>query len=103
MTLQTRFPEGDWRGRYFGPENLPQTIARVEKLKAIVPANMTLPEMALRFVLSHPVVSTTIVGMRKPEHVKQNLAASDAGPLDPKLLEALKQHRWDRTLQAWSD
>ena len=103
MTLQTRFPEGDWRGRYFGPENLPQTIARVEKLKAIVPAQMTLPEMALRFVLSNPEVSTTIVGMRKPEHVKQNLAASDAGPLDPKLLEALKQHRWDRTLQPWSD
>jgi aryl-alcohol dehydrogenase-like predicted oxidoreductase len=103
MTLQTRFPEGDWRGRYFGPENLPQTIARVEKLKAVVPAGMTLPEMALRFILSNPIVSTTIAGMRKPEHVKQNLAASDAGPLNPELLQILKKHRWDRTLQPWSD
>ncbi len=103
MTLGTRFPEGDWRARYFGPENLPQTIERVEKLKAIVPAGMTLPEMALRFVLSNPVVSTTIIGMRKPDHVKQNLAASDAGALDTGLLEILKKHRWDRTLQPWSD
>ncbi len=103
MTLGTRFPEGDWRARYFGPENLPQTIERVEKLKAIVPKNMTLPEMALRFVLSNPVVSNTIIGMRKPDHVKQNLAASDAGALDPELLQTLKKHRWDRTLQPWSD
>jgi len=103
MTLGTRFPEGDWRARYFGPENLPQTIERVEKLKAIVPAGMTLPEMALRFVLSNPVVSTTITGMRKADHVKQNLAVSDAGALDPGLLQILKKHRWDRTLQPWSD
>ena len=39
-------------------------------------------EIALRFILSHPAVSTTIAGMRKPEHVRQNIAASDAGPLD---------------------
>ena len=38
--------------------------------------------MSLRFILSHPAVSTTIVGMRKPEHVRQNIAVSDAGPLD---------------------
>ena len=43
---------------------------------------MTLPEMALRFILSHPAVSTQIAGMRKPEHVRQNIATSDAGPLD---------------------
>src|SRR5881227_2419152 len=44
MTLETRFPEGDWRAGYFGAENLPQTIARVEKLKEILPSGMTLPE-----------------------------------------------------------
>jgi aryl-alcohol dehydrogenase-like predicted oxidoreductase len=64
---------------------------------------MTLPEMALRFILSHPAVSTTIAGMRKPEHVRQNIAASDAGPLDKNLLAELKKHRWDRTPQKWSD
>jgi aryl-alcohol dehydrogenase-like predicted oxidoreductase len=57
----------------------------------------------LRFILSHPAVSTTIPGMRKPEHVRQNIAASDAGPLDKGLLQELKKHRWNRTPTNWSD
>jgi aryl-alcohol dehydrogenase-like predicted oxidoreductase len=103
MTPQTRFPKSDWRSGYFGPENLAKTIRRVEKLKKILPAGMTLPEMAMRFILSHPAVSTTIPGMRKLEHVRQNIAASDAGPLDKALLAELKKHRWDRKPQRWSD
>ncbi len=103
MTLETRFPKDDWRSGYFGPENLGETIERVEKLKRILHQGMTLPEMALRFILSHPAVSTTIVGMRKPEHVQQNIAASDAGPLNAALLAELKRHRWDRKPQPWSD
>lgn len=103
MTMETEFPKDDWRSGYFGPENLRPTIERVEKLKKILPPDMTLPEMALRFILSHPVVSTTIAGMRKPEHVKMNIAASDAGPLDKNLLAELKKHRWDRKPTRWSD
>jgi len=103
MTLETRFPKGDWRAGYFGPENLPKTIRRVEKLKQVVPKGMTLPEMALRFILSNPVVSTTIAGMRKAEHVQQNVATSDAGALDKGLLAELKKYRWDRTPTKWSD
>ena len=103
MTLETRFPKSDWRSGYFGPENLAKTIKRVDKLKTILPAGMTLPEMSLRFILSHPAVSTTIVGMRSPEHVKQNVTASDAGTLDSGLLAELKKHRWDRRPQRWSD
>jgi aryl-alcohol dehydrogenase-like predicted oxidoreductase len=103
MTLETRFPKDDWRAGYFGPENLGSTIMRVDKLKQILPVGMTLPEMALRFILSHPAVSTLIAGMRKPEHVRQNIAVSDAGPLDGQLLAELKKHRWDRRPQPWSD
>jgi aryl-alcohol dehydrogenase-like predicted oxidoreductase len=103
MTLETKFPAGDWRALYFGPKNLPQTIDRVEAVKKLVPAGMTLPEMALRFILSNPIVSTTIVGMRKPNHVKENISTSDAGPLDAPLLQALKKHRWDRKPEPWAD
>jgi aryl-alcohol dehydrogenase-like predicted oxidoreductase len=103
MTLETRFPKDDWRSLYFGPENLGNTVKRVDKLKKVVPAGMTLPVMALRFVLSHPAVSTTIVGMRLAEHVRENIAVSDAGPLDASLLAGLKKHRWDRKPQRWSD
>jgi aryl-alcohol dehydrogenase-like predicted oxidoreductase len=103
MTLETRFPKTDWRAGYFGPENLANTLKRVDKLKEIVPPGLTLPEMALRFILSHPAVSTTIIGMRSPEHVRHNVAVSDAGPLDSGLLTELKKHRWDRKPQRWSD
>jgi aryl-alcohol dehydrogenase-like predicted oxidoreductase len=103
MTLQTKFPKDDWRAMYFGPENLPPTIERVEQLKQILPSGFTLPQMALRYILSYPVVSTIIVGMRKPEHVRQNIACSDAGPLDPNLLRKLKDHRWDRKPEPWAD
>jgi len=103
LTAQTRFPKSDWRSRYFGPENLKNTVTRVDKLKQVVPPGMSLPEMALRFILSNPVVSTTIVGMRKPDHVRQNLGVSNAGPLDAALLKKLKPYRWDRKPRPWSD
>jgi len=103
MTLQTKFPATDWRAKYFGPDNLARTMERVDKLKAIVPGSMTLPEMALRFILSEPVVNTTIIGMRKADHVRANVAASDTGPLDAALLQALRGHRWNRAPQRWSD
>jgi aryl-alcohol dehydrogenase-like predicted oxidoreductase len=97
LTLDTKFPEGDWRAGYFNPQNLANTVARVERLKKLLPDSMTLAELALRFILSNADVSTTIAGMRKLKHVEQNLALSDAAGLDAELLQALKQHRWDRT------
>jgi len=103
MTPETKFPGSDWRSKYFGPDNLPKTLARVEKLRTALPPSMSMPQAALRFILSNPTVSTTIVGMRKPGHVTENIAASDAGPLEPAVLETLKAHRWDRTPQRWSD
>jgi aryl-alcohol dehydrogenase-like predicted oxidoreductase len=63
---------------------------------------ITITELALRFILSHPVVSTIIPGMRKLSHVKTNIAASDAGPLPAQLLKQLKEHRWERKPAAWS-
>lgn len=103
LTLETKFPENDWRAGYFNPENLQNTVQRADALKKILPPGMTLPEMALRFILSNPTVSTTIIGMRKPQHVKANIATSDAGPLDATLLRELKKHRWDREPAPWSD
>jgi hypothetical protein len=41
--------------------------------------------------------------MRRPEHVRHNIATSDAGGLEAKLLTQLKNHRWDRKPQPWSD
>jgi aryl-alcohol dehydrogenase-like predicted oxidoreductase len=91
------WPDGDWRNLYFTPENLRETLDHVDALKPLVPAGTTLPQLALQYILHHPAVTTTIPGMRKPPHVDQNIAASDAPPLDPSLIAALHTHRWDRT------
>jgi aryl-alcohol dehydrogenase-like predicted oxidoreductase len=96
LTRDTRFPDGDWRGTYFTPAHLDATLTRVERLTPLVPEGMALPELALRFILSSPDVSTVIPGMRKARHVDANLAASDRGPLPADLLAALRAHRWDR-------
>jgi aryl-alcohol dehydrogenase-like predicted oxidoreductase len=64
---------------------------------------MTLPELALRFILENDTVSTVIPGMRKLGHVMANAAVSDGQRLDPEVLAALKEHRWERQPTPWSD
>jgi aryl-alcohol dehydrogenase-like predicted oxidoreductase len=102
LTLESTWPEGDWRNTYFVPENLKSSVEHAEAVKPLVPAGMTLPEMALRFILNNPTVSTIIPGMRKLAHVESNIAASDAGPLPEDLHAQLRQHRWDREPTEWS-
>ena len=96
LTKDSRWPDGDFRNQYFPPARLAEAVDRVERLKAEVPAGMTLSEMALRFILSHPAVSTVIPGMRKLEHVESNMAAGDGQGLPAELIERLRRHRWDR-------
>jgi aryl-alcohol dehydrogenase-like predicted oxidoreductase len=102
LTKESKWPYGDWRNSYFVPENLISSIEHAEALKPLVPSGVTMSEMALRFILGEPMVSTIIPGMRKPVHVKTNIAASDAGPLDARLMKELEGHRWDRRPMKWS-
>lgn len=102
LTKDITWPEGDWRATYFVPENLNASVDRAEALKALLPDDLTLPELALRFILSNADVSTIIPGMRKLRHVEANLRTSDAGPLSPEMIEALRAHRWDREPTEWS-
>ncbi len=96
LTAETKWPEGDFRNIYFQPDNLSKTLDRVDRLRPVVPAGMTMPELALRHILQHPAVSTVIPGMRKLRHVEANLAASDGVPLPAPLMATLRGHRWDR-------
>lgn len=103
ITRETTFPAGDWRAGYFNPENLKNTLDRVDRLREDVPKGMTLPEAAIRFILANPVVSTIIVGMRREEHVRGNLALSDKGGLEPPVVDRMRKHRWERKPAPWSD
>jgi len=102
ITKDTTFPEGDWRASYFVPENLIASAERADLLRPIVPENMTMAEMALRFILMNEVVSTTIPGMRKGRNVLMNTAVSDGQKLSPTLFSELRKHRWDRQPCSWS-
>jgi len=102
LTKDTRWPDGDWRNTYFVPENLIPSVEKADALKPLLPDGMTMPEMALRFILGEPTVSTIIPGMRSTRHVKSNMEASEAGLLDQQLMTELEKHRWDREPQKWS-
>ncbi len=93
----TTFPEGDFRNRYFRGDRKQQVWDRVQAIAedAGVPVD-GIAEIALRFCLSHPAVSTVIAGMRSVRNVEANARAVEAGPLDEAMLERLRTHRWER-------
>ncbi len=102
LTRQSSWPEGDWRNTYFVPENLATSVDHAEALRPLVPAGLSMAELALRWILAEPTVSTIIPGMRKLKNVEANCAASDGRPFDPSLHAQLRAHRWDRTPTDWS-
>ena len=102
FTKETTFPEDDWRSTYFVPENLNSSVDHAEALRKDIPEGMTMPELALKFILNNTDVHTTIPGMRKLPHVQSNVSASDGVKLSTELSEKLKQHRWDREPTQWS-
>ena len=94
---ETVFPDGDWRNDYFGGDRKTLVGERVRAIAddlGVSPEN--LPEVALRFCLSHPAVSTVIPGMRSRGHVRANVRAAEIGPLPEDDLETLRRHRWVR-------
>jgi aryl-alcohol dehydrogenase-like predicted oxidoreductase len=97
MTPGMTWPEGDWRNLYFSPDKLPAILDHVEALRVDVPAGMSMPELALRFILSNPDVSTIIPGMRRRPHVSANLGVSDGNTLSQDVMARMREHRWTRT------
>lgn len=102
FTKDTTFPADDWRSTYFVPENLNSSVEHAELLRPIIPEGMTLPELALRFILENDTVSTIIPGMRSTKNVQANMAVSDSKSLNINTLNNLKSHRWDRQPTDWS-
>lgn len=89
------FPPGDWRGDYFFDEHLAETRERVKQLgHEVEPPDRSVSDMALRFCLSHPAISTVAVGMGTRRHVEANLEALRHGALAPDKLARLGRHKW---------
>jgi aryl-alcohol dehydrogenase-like predicted oxidoreductase len=100
MGPEYQFDEDDWRASWLTPERLEEAYCRVQALKPFLNDDRpTFASLALKFVLSHPAVSTVIPGMRTPAHVEANASASNGMLLTREELEALHQHAF---IHGWS-
>jgi myo-inositol catabolism protein IolS len=88
FTEHTDFGTDDWRARkgkagsiklfetLFGPESFPRNVRAVEELKGVAARyGRSLPQLALRWAISNPVVSTALVGCRTVAEVEDNVGA----------------------------
>lgn len=96
-TKDTEFPKGDFRRRYFAGDRLERAVDRVEEIKKeIKDTDLTMPQLALKYVLMHPAVSTVIPGIRNVYQAEANTAVADLPDLSENLLLRLREHAWLR-------
>jgi aryl-alcohol dehydrogenase-like predicted oxidoreductase len=93
----TKFPPGDFREGYFKGDRKKQVHQHIESLLCDLGIDAAaLPEIALRFCLSHPAVSAVIPGMRSLRNAEANCKVPEKGPLPPEMLVVIRKHAWDR-------
>jgi aryl-alcohol dehydrogenase-like predicted oxidoreductase len=111
MTAATSFTTQDHRsynregeafyvGETFSGLPFEQGVRFAEALKAWLPAGVSLPQLALRWILDQPAVSTVIAGVTRPAQLRDNVAASRMDPLEPALLEKLHEFYVDKVRPA---
>jgi aryl-alcohol dehydrogenase-like predicted oxidoreductase len=101
ITEETVFAPGEFREMYFGGDRKRQVVERVAALRAdLADVPGSLAEIALRWVLSHPEVSSVIPGMRQVKNVEANIAASERGPLPAEVMERLRRHAWAKNFSS---
>jgi aryl-alcohol dehydrogenase-like predicted oxidoreductase len=95
------FPENDFRQRFFAGDRMQRTATRVDAIRQDVESlgladDYSLADVAIKFVLARPEVSSVIVGMRNPSQVEQNVRATSLQDLTVDALGALRRHHWNR-------
>ncbi|MEO8027983.1 MAG: aldo/keto reductase [Bryobacteraceae bacterium] len=97
ITADSKFEDDEFRGRYFKGDRKQQVVQHVDALKKdLEGVEGTLAEIALRFCLSAPAVSTVIPGMRKTRNVESSCGVSSRGVLAPDVLARLKHNAWNK-------
>jgi myo-inositol catabolism protein IolS len=117
FTEDMQFGSDDWRARapkmgsiklfdsLFGPDAFPRNVRAVEELKGIAARyGRSLPQLALRWVTSNPVISTALVGCRSVAEVEDNVGALgwsiDAADLD-EIDKTFARHGVDSVPDFW--
>jgi aryl-alcohol dehydrogenase-like predicted oxidoreductase len=97
LTADTKFPEGDFRNRYFAGDRLERAVKRTEAVReAIGSAEPDMATAALKFALKPAAVSTVIPGIRNVVQAQANCGVSDQPPMSDELEQKLRQHAWRR-------
>ncbi len=101
MTKQTRFAADDHRsfnregaafdrGETFSGIDYDVALAAVEELRPLVPAGVTMAQLALRWILMHEAVTCAIPGAKRPAQVDENVAAADLPPISAPTMKAIR-------------
>ena len=94
MTRDTVFEPTDHRrynrhgesfdmGETFSGVDYETGLEVVEELRSLVPEGATMAQLALRWILMHDGITTTIPGAKTPAQARANAAAADLAPLPP--------------------
>ena len=93
----TQFDPTEFRAKYFQGDRKKQVAEHVAAIQRDLQlSNGAMPEVALRFCISHPAVSSVIPGMRTRANVDFNCSIPGKGPLPDKVIAILKKHAWER-------
>src|SRR5258708_8885285 len=95
ITEDTQFEPDEFRAFYFRGDRKKEVVEHVKALRAAL-RDAELAEVALRFCLSHPSVTTVIPGMRRVKSVESNVAAAGKDPLDGGVREESNHHAWSK-------
>lgn len=97
FTADTQFAEDDFRRNYFAGDRLSRAVERAEEIrKDVEGSGYTMTQVALKFALAHPAVSTVIPGIRNVQQAELNCAVSELPDLDTDLMIRLRRHNWRR-------
>ena len=116
MTRQTQFAADDHRnfnrhgeafdmGETFSGVDYETGLQAVDRLRALVPQNATLAQLALRWILMFEAITCVIPGAKRPDQVADNVAAGQLPALNAETMQAVKaiyddlirvqvHHRW---------
>jgi aryl-alcohol dehydrogenase-like predicted oxidoreductase len=78
------------RGETFSGVDFKVGLGTVEELKKLAPKNVSLTQLALRWILEFPAVTCAIPGAKRPDQVAENAAASDLPPLPAETMKRVR-------------
>ena len=91
------FGKDDFRRNCFAGDRLERAVERTNRIwEELGNSGYSMPELSLKFALSHDAVSTVIPGIRNRDQALQNTAVSDLPELNRETLVRLREHAWNR-------